>query len=70
MPSGAAISEADKKARRIPGVKLTMRHNGFYEDRDVQGTEVHWTWLIAHWHWAADLELAREQRRRCQYSQP
>ncbi len=35
---------------------------GYFEDRDPQGTEVHWRWLLRHWEWAADLEEARERR--------
>ncbi len=30
-------------------VKMVRVHVGFYEDRDVNGTRIHWEWLLAKW---------------------
>lgn len=55
-----------KHELRWDGKMFRRSFAGFYEERDVHGTFVHWTWLLAHWHWAADLEQAREKRRKQQ----
>jgi hypothetical protein len=44
--------------------KLVREHVGFYEERDVQGTFVHWEWLLKHWHHQADLLQQQEHRSR------
>ncbi len=41
---------------------LKRVHVGFYEDRDVQGTFVHWEWLMAKWRAEADKLEGFEQR--------
>ncbi len=51
---------ADPTARAK--VKMVRVHAGFYEERDVQGTLVHWEWLLAKWTAIAD-KIEGEERR-------
>lgn len=44
------------------GKRLVREHAGFYEDRDVQGTRIHWEWLLAKWTAIAD-KIEGEERR-------
>jgi hypothetical protein len=44
------------------GGKLSRVHVGFWEGRDVHGTEAHWRWLIWKWTREADKLYAQESR--------
>lgn len=48
-------------AKRRPLVPVVLddgtesfRSDGWFEDRDPRGVEVHWTWLHGHWNACAD----------------
>jgi hypothetical protein len=51
-----------KHELRLEKSKLVRVHAGFFEERDVQGTFVHWTWLTAKWTALAD-KIEGEERR-------
>ncbi len=44
------------------GKRFERVHAGFYEERDVQGTFVHWEWLLAKWEREADKLEGFERR--------
>lgn len=57
------------KRRPLGGVRVEQMDGsvllvagGFFEDRDEQGCEIHWRWLLAHWHALADKLEGLEQR--------
>ena len=51
-----------KHELELRGKMFKRVHVGFYEARDVQGTFVHWEWLMAKWRAEADKLEAFEQR--------
>ena len=42
--------------------RMKRVHAGFYEDRDVHGTRIHWQWLLWKWTSIADKIEAEEAR--------
>lgn len=42
--------------------KLVRRHAGFFDDRDVHGTRIHWQWLLWKWTCIADKIEGEEAR--------
>jgi hypothetical protein len=51
-----------KHVLKMVGTKLVRQHAGFWDERDVHGTEVHWHWLIQRWIIVADKLYAQESR--------
>ncbi len=58
-----ALIKPKHTLKRKPGTVMFERvHAGFYEERDVQGTAIHWEWLLSKWTALAD-KLEAEERR-------